>query len=173
MNKPGPVIAILLLSAWASHAQTPLPADAQIKLERTTDAFGNGTNYTVTISADGTAVFEWFANPSLTVSDPRSLARKTIRTTIPVEKVGALVAEVERIKYFLLKDRYFTLEDGCPNRWTDNSWAITSITIGGKSKTIAHYQGCRFEPFGPAYPLELTAFEKKIDGVIETNRWLK
>jgi hypothetical protein len=96
-----------------------------------------------------------------------------IHTKIPVGKVLELVAEVERIKYFSLKDSYATTEDGCPGAWTDQGGADISITINGKTKTIHHYHGCAYEALGKAYPEQLTSLENMTDEIVETERWLK
>lgn len=167
------VTIVIWFVAWPVHAQTSVPADTVITLQRFADAFNNGTDYRLTISSDGAVVFKRFANPFVDRSDPRARASEPIQATIPVETVAALVAEFERIKFFSLKDRYAKVEDGCPAVWTDQGGAETSITIGGKTKMIAHYYGCAQQPFRPAYPLELTALETRIDEVAGTKQWLK
>jgi hypothetical protein len=164
---------IILFAVSLSRAQSSVPTDAQITLERLTDAFGNGANSRLTIKSDGTVTFKRFANPSLDVSDPRAQESPLRKTKIPVETVAALLAEFDRIKFFSLKDRYAKNEDGCPSGvWTDGSAAQISITINGKSKTIFHYHGCLDENHR-SYPVELTALELKIDELINTKQWLK
>jgi hypothetical protein len=173
MTKAAPIlIAMLLFTGWISQAQTSVPPDTVITLQRFADAFNNGTDYQLTIKSDGNVVLKRFANPFVDRADPRARASEPIQAKIPIDKVALLVAEFERIKFFSLKDRYARIEDGCPNVWTDQGGAETSITINGKAKTIDHYYGCGEEAFGPAYPLELTALEKKIDEVVGTKQWL-
>jgi len=162
-----------LFSVGIPQERTAVPRDTLITLQRFADAFNNGTDYKVTISSDGTVVLTRFANPFVDRSDPRARASEPIKAQIPIEKVAELIAEFERIKYFSLKDRYAKTEDGCRGVWTDQGGADTSITVNGKTKTIAHYHGCSYEPLGLAYPTELTALENKIDEVVGTCRWLK
>lgn len=164
---------ILFLTAWIPQAQTSVPADAAITLQRFTDPFNNGTDYRVTINSDGAVTFKRFANHFVDRGDPRAQESEPIRAKIPVEKVALLVAEFERVKFFSLKDRYAKPEDGCPTVGTDQGGALISITIGGKTKTIDHYHGCEERPFEPAYPPELTALEDKIDEFVGTGKWLK
>jgi hypothetical protein len=167
------LIVILSCFAWPGQAQTSVPADTVITLQRFADAFNNGTDYKLTINADGTVVFKRFANPFVDRSDPRARASEPIHAKIAVEKVAVLIAEFERIKFFSLNDRYAKTEDGCSGVWTDNGGAEVSITINGKSKTIDHYHGCREDNHGPPYPAELTKLELKIDEAINTKQWLK
>jgi hypothetical protein len=161
------------LSNGTAQERTTVPRDTLIILQRFADAFNNGTDYKLTISSDGTVVFKRLANHFVDPSDPRARASEPIQARIPVEKVAELVAEFERIKYFSLKDRYAKTEDGCPGVGTDQGGADISITINGKTKTIAHYHGCSYEALGKAYPAELTSLEDKIDEVVGSYRWLK
>ncbi len=174
MTKFTSIALIVLLSAISSsRAQSSVPSDTQITLERLTDAFGGGANYRLTITADGTVTFKRFANPSLDVSDPRSKESPLVQTKLPVATVAALLAEFDRTKFFSLNDRYAKKEDGCPaGVWTDASAAETSIRVNGKSKTVFHYHGCFDQNMRP-YPAELTALELKIDELVNTKQWLK
>jgi hypothetical protein len=164
---------ILLITAWAPQAQTSVPPDTVITLQRIPDPFNNGIDYIVSIGSDGAVTFKRFASPFVDKSDWRAQASEPIKAQIPVEKVALLVGEFERIKFFSLKDRYAKEEDGCPSVWTDQGAAVVSIAINGKTKTINHYHGCGRGVSGTAYPPELTALEDKIDEVIGTGKWLK
>ena len=173
MTKRLSILFIILGAASLTTAQTSVPPDAQIMLERLTDAFGNGANSRLIIKSDGTVTFKRFVNPSLDVSDPRAKEAPLQQTKIPVETVAALLAEFDRIKFFSLKDRYAKTEDGCPGGvWTDASAAQISLTVNGKTKTIFHYHGC-FDENRRSYPLELTALELKIDELVNTKQWFK
>jgi len=167
------LIAILFFTGWTSQTQTSVPPDTVITLERIADAFNNGTDYRLTITSDGTVVFKRFANHFVDISDPRARASEPIQGKIPIEKVAVLIAEFERIRFFSLKDRYAKAEDGCPSEWTDAGGAEVSLTINGKSKTIAHYHGCREENFASPYPTDLTKLELKIDEFVNIQQWLK
>ena len=158
--------------AWPGQAQTEVPRDTVITLEREADAFGNGGFYVVTIRADGTVVFKRFRNPTKQYN-PNEPDSQTIETKISIDKVTALVAEVNRINYFSLNDAYSKTTDGCPGEIIDQGGAATSITMNGKTKTIAHYYGCRKTYFDPIYPVQLTEFERKIDEIAGTKQTLK
>jgi hypothetical protein len=173
MTKRLSILIIILFAVALCRAQSSVPTDAQITLERLTDAFGNGADSRLIIKSDGTVTFKRFANPSLDVSDPRARESPLLQSRVQIETVAALVAEFERVKFFSLKDRYAENEDGCPGGvWTDGSAAQVSITINGKSKTIFHYHGCLDENHR-SYPAELTALELKIDELVNTKQWLK
>ena len=164
---------IFFLIALPGLAQTSVPADTVITMRRFTDAFNNGTDYRLSINSKGTLIFKRIANPAVAPSDPRAWPSAPIKTKIPIEKVAVLVAEIERIKFFSLNDRYFKTEDGCPNVFIDQGGVEISIRMNGKTKTIGHYHGCQWAPFGAIYPVELTALENKIDEIIGTKQWLK
>jgi hypothetical protein len=173
MTKTFILIVIVLFFAWPGQAQDSVPPDTVITLQRFFDAFNNGTDYKLTINADGTVVFKRFANPFVDRSDPRARASELIPAKIAVEKVAVLVAEFKRIKFFSLNNRYAKTEDGCPSVWTDAGGAEVSITVNGKSKTIEHYHGCREDNHGSPYPAELTKLELKIDEAVNIKQWIK
>jgi len=167
------LIAILFFTGWTSQSQTSVPPDTVITLERIADAFNNGTEYRLTINSDGTVVFKRFANHFVDISDPRARASEPLQGRISIEKVAMLLVEFERIKFSSLKDRYAKTEDGCPSVWTDAGGAEVSLTINGKSKTVAHYHGCREENLSSPYPADLTQLELKIDEAVNIQQWLK
>jgi hypothetical protein len=160
-----PIIFALLILASCnrdvkSPATTPIeeiPGDLVIILERGV-CYGTCPAYKVTITADGSVEFEG-----------RYYVKKKgiIRTTISREQLKLLVAEIERAKYFTLQDRYVDKEDGCVTVLTDHPLINISITIKGKTKSIAHYHGCD----GPRVLEQLTALEDKIDEVINASQW--
>jgi hypothetical protein len=167
------LIVILFFPGWTSPKQISVPPDTVITLTRIADAFNNGIDYRLTINSDGKVVFKRFANPFVDVSDPRARASEPIQGRISIEKVAMLVAEFERIKFFSLKDKYAKSEDGCPSVWTDAGGAEVSLTINGKSKTVAHYHGYHEENLGSPYPAALTQLELKIDEFVNIQQWLK
>lgn len=161
---------LLLLIAWAgcsnqarTLSQQSIPSDTTITLSRTV-CYGTCPDYTVTILADGTVTFEG-----------RRFVKTvgTVKSSISQEKVQELIAAFEKVNYFSLKDRYATEEDGCPERWTDNPSAITSIKIDGKTKAITHYHGCQDSKGKFIYPKELTELERRIDEIVGTGQWIK
>jgi hypothetical protein len=163
---------LLPFSSQTASAQTSVPKDTVITLHRFPDAFENGWRYTLTINSDGSVVLKRFKH-LLRNFDPDGPESQTFQTRISLKQVAELVAEFERIRFFSLNDRFAKTEDGCPSVWTDQGGTETSITLNGKTKTIAHYYGCRQESFGSVYPIKLTALESKIDEIVGTKQWLK
>lgn len=89
------------------------------------------------------------------------------------DDVASLIAAFEAASYFTLHDSYQTQRDGCPEVWTDNPTAITSIRINGKTKTVAHYYGCQTGRGTAIYPNGLTYLETQIDHIVATDKWIK
>jgi hypothetical protein len=77
------------------------------------------------------------------------------------------------LRISLLGDKYTAEQDGCPEVWTDNPIAVTSIRMGGRSKSITHYYGCQENDGNSIYPKALTELETKIDQIVGTDRWIK
>jgi hypothetical protein len=158
------LFALLILASCnrdgKSTATAPIeeiPGDIVITLERGI-CYGTCPAYKVTISASGSVEFEG-----------RYYVKKKgiIRTTISREQLRFLVAEIERAKYFTMQDQYINKEDGCITVLADHSMINMSITIAGKTKSVAHYNGCN----GPLALERLTALENKIDEVINASQW--
>jgi hypothetical protein len=132
-----------------------IPRDLKITLERT-ECFGFCPVYKLTITADGSVVFEgrrFVKQEGVTIS------------SVSPERLKQLMAEFDRVKFFSLEDDYSEIRLSCP---TDQPSAITSIRINGKSKTINHYLGC----LEPKVPKGLTELENKIDEIVNTAQWL-
>lgn len=159
---------LFLFVAGFSHpvklsAQKPIPKDTLITLERTI-CYGSCPDYKLTIAADGTVTFE----------GRRFVKVRGIATGhISQEDLRKLIAEFDAVSYFSLRDSYKTQADGCPEVWTDNPQAITSIRMGGKSKKIVHYYGCEEDQGKSIYPKVLTELEAKIDQIAGTDKWSK
>jgi len=136
-----------------------VPQDLMITLERTT-CYGRCPAYTLTITADGSVVFEG-----------RRFVKQegvTIKSAITQDQLKRLMAEFERVKFFSLEDDYMNNPRVCVEYRTDNPSAFTSIRIDGKSKTVRHYHGCS----GPKVPKEITELENIIDETVNTAQWL-
>jgi hypothetical protein len=117
----------------------------------------------VKITADGTVAFE---------GQTFDFDISRVRTKIGAEELEYLICEFERINYFSLKDHYREKADGCPELRTceGNFFIATSITLNGRSKSVAHYYySCR-DRDGFVFPRELTALEKSIETVVELKR---
>jgi hypothetical protein len=146
----------------AQTVSTPqaIPADTTITLERT-ECFGVCPVYKVTISADGTVTFH----------GERHVEKMGVaKGSVSREEVGKLVARFEAVNYFSLKDAYTPDSGNCTEVATDHPSANTSISMGGKFKSVRHYHGCT----GLKEELKgLTELEDEIDEVADTARWIK
>ena len=163
---------ILLLAAVAACSpRTPAPAGepapseavspadregALVTLERT-PCFGSCPVYQVSIAGDGTVEFvgRRFVARLGSVSD----------RTAP-ERVDTLLQALVAGGYFGFADRYVPdAPPACGAYATDAPTVITSVTAGGRTKTIRHDYGCS------AAPAELTRLERLIDETAGTGRW--
>lgn len=142
-----------VLALSLSLAATPV-----ITLERTA-CFGTCPAYKLTIFDDGKVLFEGREFVRVEGKAEGQISKKDLE---------ALRREFERIDYFKLADRYGG-EDNCPENWTDYPSANISFTADGKTKTIAHYLGCRGLPILD----QLRALEDKIDAVVKTKQWIE
>lgn len=139
-------------------AQT-VPQDTLITLERT-GCYGMCPIYKVSISADGTVVFE----------GSRFVKKVgTARAAISQDQIRELIGAFEKINYLELRDQYVKPDDGCKQWLTDNPSAITSITSNGTSKSVTHYYGCR----GLDLLKELERLEQAIDDAVNSAQWIR
>lgn len=143
----------------AKASEQTVPQDTLITLERT-GCYGMCPIYKLTISADGTVVFEGI----------RFVKKAGIaKSAVSQEQIRELLDAFEKINYFELRDRYDRPEDGCKQWLTDHPSAITSISLRGKSKSVSHYHGCR----GPEVLKELEKLEQAIDKSVNTEQWIR
>lgn len=143
----------------ATEAARQIPRDTLITLERT-PCYGTCPSYKLTISADGSVLFEG-----------RRFVKKigTAESRISQEALRELTERFDKINYFDLRNRYDNPGDGCKDWTTDGPSAITSITINGKSKSVRHYYGCR----GIEVLVELKKIEQAIDDAVNTAQWIR
>ena len=146
-------------SSLSNRLTQDIPKDTLITLERT-PCFGMCSAYKITISADGRVIFEGR-------HDVKKIG--TAKSMISQQALRALLAAFEKIGYFDLRDAYNEPEDGCKQWATDNPSAITSITIGGKSKRVEHYYGC----YGIEVLAKLKTLEQAIDDAVNSQRWIR
>jgi Domain of unknown function (DUF6438) len=141
-----------------------IPSDLLITLERTS-CRGACPIYTLKISADGVVIYH---------GKQFVRTRRRVRAILAQEHLRQLLSEFEKADFFSLRDRYQSWSDGCPSAGRDFPWAITSIRINGRAKTITHDHGCRERwPNGPVYPAALFALEQRIDEIVGTSKWTK
>lgn len=144
----------MLLALYLSLAAVPV-----ITLERTV-CYGTCPAYKLEIFEDGKVLYE---GKEFVKQKGKAEGR------ITKAELQKLVNEFERIKYASLDDKYVDDPKNCPEQWTDNPTATTSLNWEGKKKTIEHYHGCR----GSQILDQLTALENKIDQVVNTKRWIE
>jgi hypothetical protein len=141
-----PVVATLVPTV------TPAPqgtlADVTITLERTA-CYGTCPVYKLTITGNGTVVYE--GRDFVEVKGEQT-------SSISPAQVQDLVAAFEQADFL-------TLTDYMEQKVTDLPYAITSITIGGQTKTVNHYYG------DDSAPQELIDLESKIDEIVNSKQW--
>lgn len=148
-------------------AAGPLTHFEKVTLERTR-CFGTCPVYRVVILGDGRVKYDGYQYVKVA----------SATTTLSSEQIEALLAAINKVAYFSLRDSYRRGGEGCPTWVTDHPSALTSVTSGGVTKKIDHNLGCRELP-GPdkprdaPYPPELTTFENAIDEIVDTSRWVK
>ena len=141
--------------ATQQPGQATVAARPAITLERT-PCFGSCPVYTISVSASGQVTFEGRAHVRLL---------GTATGQIPRQRVDALLVELERAGYFGFASRYAVSEPVCGRYVTDLPSAISSATLGTRTKRIEHDHGC-----GGA-PGALAVLEKRIDEVLGSDRW--
>lgn len=146
---------VIVACALAAPQPTATPdyADLVITLERTA-CFGTCPIYSLTVYGDGRV--EYDGEMFVAVEGRQS-------ATISPEQVQALVTTLEEADYFNLSDDYSAPATDLPS-------TITSVTLGGKTKTINHYGYCEAD-FDIA-PKVLCDFEQKIDEVTNSAQWV-
>ena len=143
------------LQAWpSSDVEIQMPRNSKdlvITLERTM-CFGTCPVYKVAISGDGAVVYSGEAHVKVVGSR---------KIQIDEQKMKQLISLFKKIDYFSLKDNYDTYDV------TDFPWAITSLSIEGRTKKVRHYHGDRYAPE------ELTELENNIDEIVNTKQWIQ
>ena len=138
-----------------NSAKANVAARPAITLERTA-CFGSCPVYTISVTPSGQVTFEGRAHV-------RQLGTATGQ--IPKQRVDALLVELERAGYFDFASRYAASAPACGRYVTDLPSAISSATLGGRTKRIEHDHGC-----GSA-PGALLVLEHRIDEVLGSGRW--
>lgn len=139
----------------AQQASEGTAAAPAISLERTS-CFGSCPVYAISVSPSGQVTFEGRAHV---------LQLGTASGQISRQQVDALLVELERAGYFAFASRYAVSESACGRYVTDLPSAISSATLGGRTKRIQHDHGC-----GGA-PGALAVLEKRIDEVLGSRQW--
>ncbi len=150
------IIGLFCLPA-ISTAQQPIPDDLVISLQRG-NCEGGCPVYRVLIFANGDVIWQGrgrVARPGVALS------------AVEPDQIRALIRDFESIDYFHLDDIYGFRGKGCRSTTPGMPMAITSLSMGGASRTLSHFNGCVGE-----MPDRLTALENTIDKVVNTARWI-
>jgi hypothetical protein len=141
----------------ATPAQKPIPDDTVVTLQRG-NCEGGCPEYRVVIFATGDVLFQGII---------RVARRGVVLTQIDPDQLRNLLAEFDSAKYFELENIYGFRGKGCPPTDVGKSMIITSLSSGGRSRTISHYSGCT-----GGVGDQLTAIERHIDQIARTARWI-
>jgi hypothetical protein len=149
---------LFLCILTGAKAQTSIPTDTVILLQR-----GNCEDeceiYRVMVFANGDVIWH---------------GRGRVRTMgvalghIEKEKVRAIIKSFESVDYFKLENIYGYMGKGCPKTTDGQALVVTSLSVGGVSKTIMHYLGCAGE-----VSEKLKALEDNIDRIANTEHWIQ
>jgi hypothetical protein len=148
------LVGILSMGCTQSPSPTPTTSNFQdviISLQRTA-CYGTCPVYLLNVYSNGNVVYEGSEYVRITGK---------IESTISQEKVSQLVSEFDKADYFSLSDTYTNY------LMTDGSTVTTSISIGGKTKTIQHYRG------DTGAPKQLSELEDSIDEIVNSAQWIK
>jgi len=159
-------IALLLFGFHSSPvSSTGWQQDLVIMLERGSDVFRIRPAYRISIFADGTVIFD---------GKERTKTKGPLHTKIGKEELSRLLAEFERIHFSSLRNHYSAAEDGCGIVATDESFAVITLSLRNKTKSIEHYYGCwERDPPNVVFPQELFKLETMIDEVTNSKQWLE
>ena len=157
------ILVVLLVIFFPEFFQFPRAAidnnseykDVVITMERGS-CFGFCAVYKLTVYGNGKVVYkgiEYVKSPGVHTE------------TISQDKIKQLVDGFNGIDYLSLKDKYSGIEDKFGNieTITDGQTTVTSLTSGGKTKTVEEYYGA---------PDELVYLEDKIDELTNSRQWI-
>jgi len=149
------IVCIGFLSACVSsdnfaNKQNDEVADLKIKLERSV-CYGFCPSYIVEISGDGNVSYCGMAFVEQTGLRTRQ---------INPNKVRSLYDQILAANFFSLQDSYTALI-------TDNPTYIVSVSVDGRTKTVADYVGHKV-----GMPESVTGIQKSIDDLAGVSDWV-
>jgi hypothetical protein len=152
---PFAVVLAIGLAGVVMAQEPDVPSDALIRLQRTS-CFGPCPIYTVAIDARGTVTYEG-------ERAVRVVGRRTAQ--IAPSQVAGLLARAEGIRFFQMRDAYRVIQnpDGTVGVVSDLPTKFVTVTVNGRAKKIEDYV---------AAPDALADFEREIDAVAGTKRWV-
>jgi hypothetical protein len=97
----------------------------------------------------------------------RVAKRGVVLSRIERDRIRALLQDFASIDYFHLDNIYGFNGSGCRSTAPYTPTVITSLSMGGLSKTLSHHDGCVGE-----VSEKLKALENSIDKAANTARWV-
>ena len=128
-----------------------------LTLERT-GCFGSCPAYRLRVARAGDILFR---------SRNRNDTTRVESGRIDSATAATVFQYADMMRFAELPDRIATEPAYCPNRWTDNPTATTTIFVGGRSKRVEDYYGCWWAPEA------LRRLERLIDSVSGSSRWVR
>jgi hypothetical protein len=149
-------LALVVLGCGSStgpSAGEPVPVaeDTEFTLDRT-ECFGTCPSYSVRITSSGAVAYH---------------GRRFVR--VIGDAAGQVTSDVlQRLLGDFFGARYWDLSvpADCPNIYTDESSASTSLTWNGRTHSVDHYHG------NVCAPPVLFDLEREIDDVATTGQWV-
>jgi hypothetical protein len=140
-----------------------------VVFQRSSDAFGSASAYTLSIFADGRILYKPIKTERMPVfggtSTPQNLT--PVETTISHDKLQQLLAEFDRINFVELRDQYATRDDGCPSEISDQPGATITFNGAKQQKTIHHSFGCvQASDYKTLYPPDLSHLELTLEDLV-------
>lgn len=135
-----------------------LTDDTVITLQRSS-CYGTCPAYEVIVFGDGTLVFNGYRDVK-TIGPTKSRIDKS--------QLLNLLSAFRDFGYYNVEAHLNEKGKDCPEYWTDNPTASTSIRVSGHYKELTHYYGCQ----GAKIAEKATALESKIDEILGTTKWI-
>lgn len=135
-----------------------------VVMQKNADFFGSGPVYKLTVQPDGKVIFEGIKNTK---------THGKAESNLSIEKMNQLAAEINKAKFFSLKNSYNKQSGNCPEFIYDAASVTISIKLKKKEKKIEHNLGCS-EAFArtlKSFPPQLNNLENKIDEIVAVKRW--
>ena len=160
-----------------STNQNQQKAEPQLTLRMERFSWTHTLIYKVEIQPDGKFIF--------TKTNGKFVDTKTTgkaESKLEKEKMEQLLTEIETSDFFSLDSAYGYKFKNCQSALTDNDSVKIYIKLNGQEKTIDHDLGCFDISFAELkeetnrkdriFPQQLYKLENKIDGIVETKRWM-
>jgi hypothetical protein len=139
----------------------PIPSDTVISLQRMRGGCETAVcpTYRILIFDNGDVIWHGrfrVARPGVLVSH------------IEPDQIRMLIQDFESIDFFHLENIYGSRgADGCQSQAPEKPYAFISLSMGGLSRTLGHYDGCVGD-----VSEKLAALENSIDQAVDAAQWI-